>query len=79
MRMLPKKRNERIKITQLKSGNFLIKHDRTHCLHYFWGAILINGEPLEYKNITHNQVFKWRDEKYLIELITKDEASDLVY
>lgn len=79
MRILPKNRNEKIKITNLKSGKFLIKSNRTHCLSYFFGARLFNGDLLEYKNILNNQVFTFKNETWLIEIITKSEASDLVY
>lgn len=79
MRILPTEKNNRIKITNLSTQKYIIKYNKNHLIHYFFGATLINGELLEYKNISHNQVFTFRDEKYLIELITKDEASDLVY
>ena len=80
MRIFPTEKNNRIKITNLSTQKFLIKHDVTHFLHYFWGACLINtSEPMKYGDVKNNQVFKWRGETLLIEIITKSDASDLVY
>lgn len=80
MLRLPTNRDKRIKITNLSSQKFILKHDITHFLHYFWGASLFGSEePLKYGDVKDNQVFKFKGETYLIEIITKSDASDLVY
>ena len=76
---IPTERGTRVKITNLKSGKFLLKHDKNHCLHYFFGARLFNGELLTYADILHNQVFTFKNETWLIEIISKSEADALIY
>lgn len=75
----PTERGTRLKITNLTTGKYIIKYNKNHCLAYFFYATLINGELLEYKNISHNQVFKFKGDTYLIEIISKDDACELVY
>ena len=80
MRNLPAEKNNRIKITNLNTQKFLVKHDINHFLHYFFGARLFGSdEPLKYGDVRNNQVFQFKNETYLIEILHKDEASDLVY
>ena len=79
MRILPKNKNERLKITNLNTQKFLIKSNRSHCLSYFQNARLFNGEPLTYADIKNNQVFKFKNDTWLIEIITKSEADALKY
>lgn len=79
MLRIPTEKNTRLKITNLMTQKYIIKYNKNHLLAYFFYARLINGEPLTYSDITHNQVFKFKNSTWLIEIISKDEASDLIY
>ena len=74
MRILPKNKNERLKITNLRTQKYILKHDKNHCLSYFFYAKLFGSdEQLKYGDIKNNQVFKFKNDTWLIEIITKSE------
>lgn len=76
---LPTERDKRIKVTNLSTQKFIVKRNKTHFLNYFFRARLINGELLERRDVKNNQVFKFKNSTWLIEIISKSEALDLVY